>query len=383
MFDTPADRDERDEFYRDRYDADGVRVTQQMIDDEFEFAEKRLADRDFERGLNALAVALIYQPHRPEFTSLLHMYFDTDPAAAAGAVGYQPFAPYEAGQALGLFAAHHRGDHADALRRVTEMARNLPNLDLPEVWGLPWMTDEVVRQQPQMELVRFFAAFVNNRYGEADTVTEFGRELLGRAVERIELVERVHGRNDTLTLLKCQMLSKAGRGDEAVAEAEAQAERSPSFNTCTAAGMAHKRAGRIEQACDWFRRASQLDATNETGMLDVGDLMIDAGKYRVALEAYEEALRRVPNHDWAEPSAAYCRYMISKSPDDLATLRDMAHGPRCTCGCAGALKNMMGGYNYEDRQRRAEVLMRLVEPDFAVPRGPTAEAVDDEGEDEE
>jgi tetratricopeptide (TPR) repeat protein len=380
VIDPPVDRAERKAFYQERYLAEGVRVTKQMLDEEIEFAEKCLECGDFERGLHAVGVVIAYNPHPRQFTALLERFFDTDPDQAAAAIDYLELTLNDAAHALRLFATLDRGDAARTLAEFIETARHRPHLDLPEAWGLRWLSEKVMRQVPVIELNRFFSAFVHNRYGEPEQVTEFGRELLKGAVARIDLAEQVHGKNDTLTLVKCQMLSKAGRFDDAIREAEEQAERSPSFNTATAAAMANKRAKRIDRAVEWFRRASELDHTNETGMLDVGDLMIDAGNYRAALAAYEEALRRVPNHDWATPSAIYCRYMISKSPDALAMLRNMAHGPRCTCGCASAFKSMMGGYNYEDRQQRAEVLMRLIDPSFT--KWPTVTAVDDESVDE-
>ena len=50
----------------------------------------------------------------------------------------------------------------------------------------------------------------------------------------------------------------------------------------------------------------------------------------------------------------------------------MALAMPCQCGMANQLKQMHGGYNYEDRRQRATWLMQRLEPDFDAEklRGP-------------
>jgi tetratricopeptide (TPR) repeat protein len=56
--------------------------------------------------------------------------------------------------------------------------------------------------------------------------------------------------------------------------------------------MAHKRAGDIDGAVGWFRRAADLDPSGVTSLLDIGDTMAALGRWAEALDAYEEALGR-------------------------------------------------------------------------------------------
>jgi hypothetical protein len=99
-------------------------------------------------------------------------------------------------------------------------------------------------------------------------------------------------------------------------------------------------------------------------------------------------MRRKPNHDWAHPSAVYCRYRLTGDAALLEELRYMANAGPDECGMAGIMKQMFGGYNFEDRRLRAEALMKLVEPDFVPTHRPhehgheEEEARDDEGEGE-
>jgi len=201
---------------------------------------------------------------------------------------------------------------------------------------------------------------------------------LNRAIAALERVELLTGASDMGVVFKGQMLSKAGRFAEAIQMAERGAEANPTFRTATAAGMAYKRNGDIETAIKWFRRASDLDLKNETCLLDIGDIRADQEKWQLALDAYEEAMKRVPNHDWAYPSAVYCRYRLTGDPKLLEELRYMANAHPDECGMASIMKEMFGGYNFEDRRIRAEDLMKCVEPDFRPTPRPQEDAEDGE-----
>lgn len=358
----PTDRKKRQRYYDKRYADDAA--DQARLDEDLAFAEQCLEADDLERGLHAAAVVAAFDPFRPAAVELLGRFFDTAQHQINKYVGYDEFAPWRAAQAVEVFACGRSGEWFGVYDRLTNQCLNQPDWLFAEAWGLHWLTADVVRKLELKPLARFFCAFAQNRYPEAEHVSGRGREWLDRAAEKIGLIETVLGRDENLTLVKCQMLSKAGRSADAIREAEAEATRNPTFLTATAAAMAHKRAGDVDRAVSWFRRSADLDHANETAHLDIGDLLMAAGNYRAALEAYEEAARRVPDHDWAVPSAAFCRYMVSKSADHLEALRQMALGARCTCGCAGMFGSMFGGYNYEDRWRRAEALMQRIEPGF-------------------
>jgi tetratricopeptide (TPR) repeat protein len=360
----PADRKKRERYYNKRYNNEAAEITAATLDAEYAFAEQCFDADDLERGLNAVAVVLAFDPFRTDATALLGRFFDTAQHEVTKHIGYPELAPYRAAQVLDVFAASRRGEWPEVFDKLTDLCTNDPSFLLPEAWGLDWLTKATLKSLELKPLARFFTAFANGRYPEPADVSPWGREQLGRTIKKASLVEAAHGRDDNLTLIKCQMLSKAGRSKDAIREAEAEAKRNPTFLTATAAAMAHKRAGDIDSAVGWFRKSAELDHTNETALLDIGDLMIDAGNHRAALAAYEEALRRVPNHDWAIPSAAFCRYMVSKSADHLEELRKLALGDRCTCGCADMFGSMFGGYNYEDRWRRAEALLQRIEPGF-------------------
>ncbi|MBY0461048.1 MAG: hypothetical protein K2V38_27315, partial [Gemmataceae bacterium] len=124
------------------------------------------------------------------------------------------------------------------------------------------------------------------------------------------------------------------------------------------------------------------DPQNDTCLLDIGDTYVSIRDWQNALDAYEEALQRQPGHDWAYPSAVYCRYRLTGVAEFLDELRFMANAPPDECGTADMLKQMTGGYNFEDRRRRATDLMLEIEPDFVPAPRPHDENEDEDENDE-
>ena len=366
----PADRDARNQFYRDRY-LDGTPFTEDMLAEEADLAAECLAARDFARGFHAVGIAVGLRPFNAEWTATLAALFD---AAGDGAETFTlaKMTPGQAEDVGRIYTACRRGEWVRVYDELTKLCDDVAHSHLPEAWGITWLTDGVAKTIGREKCVAFLIKFVQNRYPEPAEASDQQCAQLGRAVEKVELVERVFGSDPQVVLFKCQMLGKARRFEDAKRVSITAFERNPVFNAATAVAMAHKRAGDRDGAVVWFRTAADLDPTCEWTLLDIGDMMTDDGKYQVAIDAYQEAIRRVPNHDWAVPSVVYCQYKLTGDQARYDELRGMALAMPCQCGLANLLKQQTGGYNYEDRRERATGLMQRLEPDFDAEklRGP-------------
>lgn len=251
---------------------------------------------------------------------------------------------------------------------LTDLA-SAPELRFLEAWALPWLLvrGAVDAAGPRTAMQALQA--LSRRYPDVPAASARGEPppgaaSLGDALTILADVETCTGPSDEAAVLRGILLARAGRLEEAISVTAAAAEARPTTMTLTAAAMANRRAGKREEALVWFRRAAAAEPTYAGCLLDMGDLCLELGDFHRALAAYEEALARVPDQDWAHPSAEYCRAPTTGSSAALAALRTMANGAQCTCGGAAALAAIRGGYSYDDRQKRAEHLMRILEPDF-------------------
>lgn len=331
---------------------------------------------DWEAALRGLANALSNNPFRPEWVALLERTLEAGGgradevlrASGENWVGYRGMLAY---------AEHRRGAFASAFDTLEDLTRDYRWNFFPEAWGFAWVTPEAARAAGAEALEFLFTA--TERYPES--MPEWFQQQLGRAVEALETVEAVLGADERTTLLKGQMLGKAGRFAEAVALTEGTATATPTFRTATAAAMAHKRAGAAEDAVRWFRRAAELDPANGSSFLDIGDVYVELERWEDALDAYKKVLvgRWA---DWAYPSAVYCVYRQTGDGDALDELRAMANAVPHVCSEVDALQAMVGGYTSEQRRDRAIQLMLEIEPEF-VPLPLPDENDDGEEENEE
>ena len=331
---------------------------------------KSLERGDWKAALTSLAAALLFDPFQTEWIAQLDRALDTGGTEVGEFLKQNGHQPYIGFWGLKAYVAHGAGDLRTAFNELENLTRNFPHTSFAEAWGFGWVTEEAIRGAGQLVL-RFLVTSVHDRYPEADRVNDWGRAQLGRALAAMERVEAVLGASDQTVLFRGQILSKSGRLQEAIAMAERAAETNPTFNSATAAAMAHKRAGDIEGAVRWFWRAAELDPNNETSLLDIGDTYAARGEWQKSLAAYDEALKRKADHDWAYPSAVYCRYRLSGDTLLLEELRYMANAAPDECGMASIMKQLMGGYNFEDRRERATFLMGQIESDFVPTRART------------
>src|SRR5947208_1652424 len=103
----------------------------------------------FERGdwkatLAALSDALPGDPFQPEWLALLDRALDAGGADADKALdeGGENWVGY---QAMRAYAAHRRGDPADAFRELASLIRKFAENFFPEAWGLGWITPDTAR----------------------------------------------------------------------------------------------------------------------------------------------------------------------------------------------------------------------------------------------
>jgi Flp pilus assembly protein TadD len=72
-----------------------------------------------------------------------------------------------------------------------------------------------------------------------------------------------------------------------------------SWLSATAYGNALKDAGQFVEACTLFRAATELDPSDSSAWVDLGEVLTAVGERAEAILAYREALRRTPGDQGA------------------------------------------------------------------------------------
>jgi tetratricopeptide (TPR) repeat protein len=107
--------------------------------------------------------------------------------------------------------------------------------------------------------------------------------------------------------LRSALLRRLGRPAEAVKEARRAFANEPTWLSAIELGLAHRDAGNIDEALAMLKRAAQLDPTDETAWLEIGDIQLNRSSFGDACVAFEEAMKRRPDDRHAQLGHARAR----------------------------------------------------------------------------
>lgn len=195
------------------------------------------------------------------------------------------------------------------------------------------------------------------------SLSESEKQSAIRLMARFEEAEAKYGSLPHAGMLRPMLLSKNGRHEEALALTQQSYLQASNWETAVAVANAAKRAGDLELAAAMFAKGAEHDPDDVTCFLEIGDLRLEKDQYAGALVAYQNALARDPEHQWALPSAFYCRHRLGIQGQWLESLREFAHQEGCTCGLEGCLTSLFGGYGSGDGIARAQYLLAKKAPD--------------------
>lgn len=187
------------------------------------------------------------------------------------------------------------------------------------------------------------------------------KKIANDLLRQFEEAEAEHGELPHRDLLHPMLLSKNGRHEESLSLTEQRFRQAPNWERGVAAANAARRAGDMDRAAEMFAAAAEYDLDDVSCFLEVGDIRLEQDRWAEALAAYEKALAKDNTHQWALPSAFYCRHRLGIEGEWLASLREVAHQEGCTCGLEGCLASIFGGYGTSRGVARAEYLLAKIE----------------------
>jgi tetratricopeptide (TPR) repeat protein len=249
---------------------------------------------DLAHAARHAAAALAIDPLRADWRRLLDEIIDeaADPAALLP-LEDENWYGHVAARAQALARSGDVNEGLDLLCRVVKAHPTPAYLE----WGREWLEAPGAAEAADPTHVAHLVALWAQRFP--------GRELALRAVW--QRARAAHPDVAMLAFAGASMLRRAGRLDEAEAAAQDCYRLGGDWNGAVAVALVHRARGQVDESVAWYRRALEHDPADLTAHLDIGDMLLDAGRPDEARAAYDEVLAREPGHAWALPSALFIR----------------------------------------------------------------------------
>lgn len=177
------------------------------------------------------------------------------------------------------------------------------------------------------ELLRDYPARADLNYQLADIYMRSGRTDEGLAL--LDKIEDLQGRDEVMTMYRYEILSSAGRDEEAVAALISFNEEYPSPRILNEIGTFYQAHDRDTLARDAFSAARALDPTDLTATLGLSETLVSLGEE----DQWYELMRGVMA-DRATPASFSASYLqnqsnpysrrVFKHPERIDTLADLA-----------------------------------------------------------
>lgn len=183
-------------------------------------------------------------------------------------------------------------------------------------------------EEAQMQLAKLY--ITQKKYGEAETILEKWqatdarafielvalKTLEGRNEDAIQIVTRqlsAHPQNEALRFALANVLTGAGRFDEAIATFRQVLNNTPSMPPAGKAevyshiGTAQKRKGDLDGALSSFTQAHQLTPNDAKPIVEIALIYDQSGRADLARTNYENALKLDPENAQAMNNLAYLK----------------------------------------------------------------------------
>ena len=295
---------------------------------EFELfvARGELKAGNLRHGAHHLAHLISYDPANQEWLALLDEYLCR---VGNNESKLWPIADkrYFAQEAVRSYSWARQGKVKEALELLVQVVEAKPDSAYLEVWGLNWLSNDAILKAVPGKLVERILVLGLNKSPE--------HRWLGRAARRrlelyAEIASRVSPTMDgsaTFPMLHAGLLRKLGHFDEAIGIARKATQTRPDWHSYVAEGLALRARGDYEAAATAFERALTFNPDDLSARLEAADGYLNHHVWDKAHDWYSQVLQRQPDHNWALPSAHFCKWKISGDRLKHRRLVDMARRP--------------------------------------------------------
>jgi len=268
-------------------------------DQEIETAEKAFAKGDLKHAAYHVGCALVSDPNKAEWLSLLEKIsaaspkpLDLAPLADRNFIGTIAVRAY-------LLAGLSRW--TEALELLLQVASQAPDIGFLQ-WAINWVKLPAAGGKIDPGPIVGFCGRILDRIPELRADDASRVQTLDRVPVLIEEVVRTQAVDGQSFFAFVVILKRIGCFDLMRTMAEEQHAKSPNYHTANAMASAARAAGDVDKAIAMYRQALTFDNYDISVRLDIGDLLLETGRYTDAGSVYAEVLHLQPDHEWAAPS---------------------------------------------------------------------------------
>jgi tetratricopeptide (TPR) repeat protein len=281
--------------------------------------------KNLEHGASHLANLLSYDPGNPEWIELLERYL-----AEAGP-NPERLIPrgdklYYSTEAMRAYIWHKQGRLADAVDLLSNVVRNKTDARYLEAWALGWLEPSGAAESLPAQASMMLFAVTLNRFPEARMSPLSQLRQIQRWARLCERCAAQWPKGGMGAMMRAGLLRKAGMFDEALAVVRPALQKAPDWHLATALGLIFRAKGDCPEADRAFRKALELDPSDNSARLEAGDMYFERQQWQPALMWYEDALAKERKQPWAQPSALFCRWKLSDEERHLEELIKLAKG---------------------------------------------------------
>jgi len=268
-------------------------------DQEIDIAEKALAKGDLKHAAYHVGCALVNDPNKPEWLVLLDKIaaaspkpLDLAPLADRNFIGTIAVRSY-------LLASLSRW--SEALDLLLQVASQAPDIGFLK-WAIDWVKLPAAAGKIDAGPIVGFCGRIVDRIPELRSDEASRVQTLDRIPVLIEEVVRTQTVDGPSFFAFIVTLKRLGCFDLMQTLAVEAHAKSPNYHTANAMASAARAAGDVDKAIAMYREALTFDNYDLLVRLDIGDLLLETGRYTDAGSVYAEVLHLQTDHEWAAPS---------------------------------------------------------------------------------
>lgn len=266
---------------------------------DIEVAGRAFQKGDLRKAAYHVGCALATDPNNSEWLKLLDKIADTSPNPLDLApTAERNFVGTIAVRAYLLARLKLWGEAFDLLMQI---ASQIPDIGYLQ-WAVDWLKSPEAAGNVDVAPIVGFCGRIVDRIPDLMADPAANRETIARVPTLVEAAIQTQNVPGEAFFSFIVVLNRLGMVDLMRALSEEAYKKSPNYHTASAMASAARARGDNDVAVTMYREALQYAPHDIQVRLDIGDLLLEAGRYVDAGSAYAEVLHLEHDNPWASPS---------------------------------------------------------------------------------